>query len=386
VRITEIRTHPVRVGDRNQLLVKVETDEGLYGWGESGLASRELAVEGAVRHFREFLLGRDPMRRGDLWQEAYRSQYFEGGRVLSAAIGAIDLALHDIVGKKLGVPVFELLGGRQRDYVPLFATTSAITGPEMLEQARLLVENGWRVVRLGFLAVETDEEPTLFEPRETLAPTAEWVSQIRQEVGHEVVLGIDYHHRLTVPEAAAFCQMLPPHALDFLEEPVRDETPAAYEALRRLTTIPFAVGEELSSKWAFRPYLQRQLTQFARVDVCTVGGLTEAVKIAAMAETHYIDLMPHNPLGPIGTAASAHLCLAAPNVTWLEIRASPTEDPELFYDQDIFPVQLEQRDDRLYPSERPGLGVEVNEEALREAFRFFEMPHLRRRDGTVTNW
>jgi galactonate dehydratase len=198
VRITDVRAHPVWVGARNQLLVKVETDEGIYGWGEAGLSSRELAVEGAIRHFREFLVGRDPMRRGALWQETYRSQYFEGGRVLLAAISAVDIALHDIAGKKLGVPVYELLGGRQREFVPLFATTSAFTGPELLEQAKRLAAEGWSVVRLGFLGVETSEEPELFEPRESLAPTAEWVAQIREELGHGLVLGLDYHHRLSV--------------------------------------------------------------------------------------------------------------------------------------------------------------------------------------------
>ena len=128
MRITDVKPYPVWVGSRNQCLVKIETDEGIYGWGESGLSSRELAVVGAVRHFREFLIGRDPMQIGALWQEMYRSQYFEGGRVLTAAISAIDIALHDIVSKSLNVPVYQLLGGKQRDFVPCFATTGAGAG------------------------------------------------------------------------------------------------------------------------------------------------------------------------------------------------------------------------------------------------------------------
>lgn len=385
MRITDLKAHPILVGGRNQLVVKVETDEGIYGWGEAAFG-RELAVDGVLRHFSEFLVGMDPMRRGALWQRLYRSQYAEvSSGVITAAIGAIDIALHDIAGKKLGVPVYELLGGRQRDYVPLFATTAAETGPEMLEQARLLVREGWNVVRLGILGAETAQEPEIFEPRVSLAPTAEWVARIREELGHGVVLGLDYHHRLTVAEAAAFCQMLPAHALDFLEEPIRCQTPAAYEALRRLTPIPFAIGEELASKWDFLPYLEGRLTDFARIDVCTVGGLTEAMKIAGWAEAHYIDLMPHNPLGPIGTAAAAHLALAVPNLAWLEIRGSPTEAPELFYDREIFPVQPVLEDDKLFVSESPGLGVEVSEEALDAPLRFVEQPHLRRRDGSVTN-
>ena len=130
MKITAITPYPAWVGIRNQLLVKVETDEGVFGWGESGLSGREKAVVGAIEHYREFLLGRDPFRIGALWQEMYRSQYFEGGRVLTAAISAIDIALHDIKGKALGVPVHELLGGKQRDHVPTFATTHGEPGPE----------------------------------------------------------------------------------------------------------------------------------------------------------------------------------------------------------------------------------------------------------------
>src|SRR5436190_12586950 len=146
MKLRDIKTFPTFIG-RNQLIVKVETDEGLYGWGESGLSSRERAVEGALLHFKEFLIGRDPMNIGALWQEMDRSNYFEGGRVLTAAISAIDIALHDLKGKALGVPVYQLLGGKHRDQSPLFATTSAPIGPKLLEDANLLVEQGWNVIR-----------------------------------------------------------------------------------------------------------------------------------------------------------------------------------------------------------------------------------------------
>ena len=144
MKISDIKTYPVWVGRRNQMLVKVETDEGIYGWGEAGVSSREKAVEAAVLHYREFLIGKDPMSRGGLWQLMYRSQYFEGGRILTGAISAIDIALHDIVGKKLGVPVYQLLGGKQRNYVPCFATAGADNGEELLEEVRLLRGRGGR--------------------------------------------------------------------------------------------------------------------------------------------------------------------------------------------------------------------------------------------------
>src|SRR3979411_2696349 len=147
MRITDIKPYPVWVGSRNQLVVKVETDEGIYGLGESGLSGREQAVVGALGHYREFLIGQDPMQRGRIWQQLYRSQYFEGGRVLLAAQSAIDIALYDIVGKAWGVPVYQLLGGKQRDFVPGFATTPAPMGPQLLEDVHLLLAAGWTVIR-----------------------------------------------------------------------------------------------------------------------------------------------------------------------------------------------------------------------------------------------
>ena len=386
MKITDIKPFPVWVGHRNQHIVKVETDEGIYGWGESGLSSRELAVAGAVNHYREFLIGRDPMRIGGLWQEMYRSQYFEGGRALTGAISAIDIALHDIVGKALNVPVYQLLGGKQRDSVPCFATTGAGTVEELIENANLLISKGWNVIRTNVLHRAKPGEENIFEPRESISLAAEWLTELREAIGSEPVLGIDYHHRLSVAEAASFCQRMPSGTLDFLEEPIRDETPEAYESLRTMVDVPFAIGEEFSSKWQFLPYLERGITNFARLDVCNVGGLTESMKVAGLAEAHYIDLMPHNPLGPICTAATVHLAAAVPNFAWLEIRTSPTESSG-HYDEDLFPIQHKLEGASIPVPDTPGLGVEVNEELVTaQTFKFAEPPHLRRRDGSHTNW
>lgn len=383
MKITAIRPYPVWVGVRNQLIVKVETDEGVFGWGESGLSGREKAVIGAIEHYREFLIGRDPFQIGAIWQEMYRSQYFEGGRVLQAAISAIDIALHDIKGKALGVPVYQLLGGKQRERIPTFASTSAPPSEEMIEQAKELIKAGWTAVRLS---PSGQEGSTVYEPREHIATTAKWCLKAREALGDTVVLGIDFHHRLSVAETASFCQKMPSGTLDFLEEPIRDETPAAYEALRKLTDIPFAIGEEFSSKWQFLPYIERDIHQFNRIDICNVGGLTEAMKVAGWSEAHYVDMMPHNPLGPICTAATVHFAAAVPNFAWLETRSSTVEQLGLDNDE-IFPVQP--RIERAhYPvSDAPGLGVVVNEELIeRESFKFWEPPHLKRNDGSVTNW
>jgi galactonate dehydratase len=386
MKITDIIPYPVWVGHRNQLIVKVETDEGIYGWGESGLSGREQAVAGALKHYRELLIGRDPMQIGVIWQLLYRSQYFEGGRVLTAAISAIDIALHDIVGKALGVPVYQLLGGKHRDVVPCFATARGDSAEGLIEDAQLLLEKGWTVIRVG-LPRPYEGTQHIFEPRESVAQMASSLVKLREAVGTGPVLGIDYHHRLNVAETVSFCQRMPAGTLDFLEEPIRDETPEAYESLRTMIDVPLAIGEEFASKWQFLPYLERGITQFARLDVCNVGGLTESMKVASLAESHYIDLMPHNPLGPICTAASVQLAAAVPNFAWLEIRVSPTEPSSARYSDEIFPMQPLLDGSRIPVPDTPGLGIEVNEEWIKaQSFQFWEAPKLRRRDGSHTNW
>jgi galactonate dehydratase len=383
MKITAIRTFPVWVGIRNQLLVKIETDEGIFGWGESGLTGREKAVVGALEHFAEIIVGMDPFNIGGIWQKLYRSQYFEGGRVLAAAQSAIDIALYDIKGKALGVPVYELLGGKQRDHIPTFATTSGEPGEAMIEQARMLIDAGWNAMRIA----PSGHELQVYEPREHIATTARWCVKAREALGDDVVLGVDYHHRLSVAEAASFCQKMPSGTLDFLEEPIRDETPEAYEALRRMTDVPFAIGEEFASKWQFLPYIERDIHQYNRIDVCNVGGLTESMKVAGWSEAHYVDMMPHNPLGPICTAATVHFAAAVPNFSWLETRSSPAETHLGFDSSEFFPVQPRLKG-AVYPvSDAPGLGVEVNEELVRkQEFKFWQAPMLNRRDGSVTNW
>ena len=233
---------------------------------------------------------------------------------------------------------------------------------------------------------EPADDPDLFEPREALAVTAEWTTRVREAVGTGITLGIDWHHRLSIAEAASYCQRMPPGTLDFLEEPIRAESPDAYAQLRTLVDVPLAIGEEFSSKWSFLPFIERGLTDFIRVDVCNVGGFTEAMKVAGWAEAHYLDLMPHNPLGPICTAATGHLCTAVPNVAWMEIRRSATEDLG-FYDRGLFPVQVTLDGPRLILSDAPGLGVEVDESRLEAVVAGRWNPQqLHRRDGSVQNW
>jgi len=391
MKISAITPYVAWIGFRNQLLVKVETSDGVFGWGESGLSSRDLAVEGAVKHYREFLIGKDPRNIGALWQEMYRSQYFEGGRVLTAAISAIDIALHDLVAKSLGVPVYQLLGGAHRERVECFASVPGETSLEEIPTlVKRLMDAGWDSFRINLAAPPgasyEGRGGSVYDVRKATAWTAEALSAARQVAGPTAMIGCDPHHRLSLPEAALFLQRLPKGTLDYVEEPIRDESPETYEALRRLTDVPFAIGEEFSSKWAFKPYIERNILQFARVDVCNVGGLTESMKVAAMCEANYIDLLLHNPLGPICTAASVHLAAAIANFSHLESRESPAETLPTD-DAAVFTSRLRIKGNGFPLPTAPGLGVEVDEAVLREMkLKFWEAPRLWRSDGSYTNW
>ncbi len=391
MKITAVTPYVAWIGFRNQMLVKVEADNGIYGWGESGLSGREIAVEGAVKHYREFLIGKDPRQIGGLWQEMYRSQYFEGGRVLTAAISAIDIALYDLVAKTMGVPVYQLLGGACRDRVECFASLPGDTpGDRYGDLARKLMDEGWPSFRINNVGPPgTDyagKEGSIFDVRGSIESTSQAILACREAAGPTAMIGCDAHHRLSIAESATFLQRLPSGTLDYIEEPIRDESPETYEALRKLTDVPFAIGEEFSSKWQFKPYIERNILQFARVDVCNVGGLTESLKVAAMAESNYIDLLLHNPLGPICTAASVHLAAAVPNFSHLESRESPVEQLPTS-DSVVFTERL-QLEGNAYPTPTiPGLGVEVDEEVLKEmSVKLWEPPRLWRSDGSYQNW
>ena len=379
-----------RVGIRNQLLVKITTAAGIVGWGEAGLSGRETAVASTIRNFAPFLIGRDARNIAALWQECYRSQYFEGGRVLTAAISAIDIALHDILGRMLGVPVWQLLGGRQRDRIPAYATCYAAADGQtvplpgaLAEEIAELMLQGWTSIRIPFVGIDATDR---FDPRDSLAPTARRVIAVRERFGDGLMLGIDYHHRLTPAETASFCQRLPPGALDYLEEPIRAESPGAYAALRQLVTVPFAIGEEFSSKWQAAPFLEQRLTQYLRLDISNIGGFTEAMKVLAMAEVHYVEAMPHNPLGAISTAATLHMAAATALFCATETHQTSNAGGA-FHDARLFPVQP-MLEGTSYPVPMaPGLGIEVDEAALAHAeAAAWEPPHLRRSDGGYTNW
>jgi galactonate dehydratase len=396
MKIKEITGYAKWIGNRNQFIVVIETDKGIYGLGEGGFSGRELAVEGALRHLREFLLGKDPRNIGALWQEMYRGAYFEGGRTITAAVSAIDMALWDILGKSLGAPVYQLLGGKHRDKVPCFCTTSAKTTDKLIDEIGILIGKGWNIIRMTPLYDKKDKTeyvsgignpPGIFDPSQSLFQTSQAIGDIRDAIGYDFQLGIDYHHRLTPAQTVQFCNRLRPADLDFLEEPTRDQNPDVYRYIRDKVSVPLAIGEEMSNKWDYAPYIENDLTQFIRLDLCNIGGFTEAMKVAAMAELHYMEHMPHNPLGAVCTAASVHFAAAVPLFHSLEYRYTEFDIPNAS-GSGYFKNEYTAIDGYIPISDRPGLGIELGDKDLAESdsYRFWEPERLIRPDGSYTNW
>jgi galactonate dehydratase len=208
------------------------------------------------------------------------------------------------------------------------------------------------------------------------------LAAVRDAVGEEIEMILDVHTRLEMPDSLRLCREAEPLRPYFIEDPLRSEDPRSYELLRLRTAVPLAAGEQFGSKWEFRELVEREWIDYARVDPCIAGGITEAKKIAAMCETHHVKLAVHNPLGPVSTAACLHLNLSCPN---FGVQEQPYR-PGTFL-TDVVPVQPKWEDGHLLPPTRPGLGVEFDREAAKgRPFRMAELPHLRRPDASVTNW
>jgi L-alanine-DL-glutamate epimerase-like enolase superfamily enzyme len=255
LKITGIETYPVWAGERNLLFVTVDIDEGLYGVGEAGLTGRELAVVGAIEHFEPLLLGEDPFRTEHLWQLLFRGGFFPARHAVSAAISAVDLALWDIKGKALGVPLYELLGGLARNRVVCYPH-NAEAGTDtsaLVESCLKSKEEGWRFVRWGL-----PQEGEVFEPRRSVNAAVEQFAAVREAVGEEVEMILDVHTRLEMPDSLRLCREVEPSRPFFIEDPLRSENPASYEMLRLRTAVPLAAGEQFGSKWEFRELVEKE--------------------------------------------------------------------------------------------------------------------------------
>lgn len=379
MKIRQIESYPVWGGHRNFLFVVVDTDEGLYGVGEAGITGRELAVIGAIEHFKPLLIGQDPARIEHIWQLLFRGGFFPAQRILTAAISAIDIALWDIKGKALGVPIYELLGGRVRDKVVCYPHNVGHpmeVGP-LVESCLQTKAEGWKFVRWG---LPNDGE--ILEPRPAVRMAIKQFQAVREAVGDEIEMTFDVHTRLDLPDTLWLCQEVEPFRPFFIEDPLRSENPDSFKTLRPRTTVPLAAGEQFSSKWEFRQLIEEEWIDYARVDLCIVGGLTEAKKIAGWCETHYIKLAVHNPLGPVATAACLQLNLACPN---FGVQEQPRQPGTTL--TDVVPIQPEWEAGYLLPPTRPGLGIEFDRQAAKKhPFQMTELPHLRHLDGSFTNW
>ncbi len=379
MKITNVEAYPVWAGQRNFLFVVVDTDEGIYGVGESGLTGRELAVMGAIEHFKSLLIGQDPARIEHIWQQLFRGGFFPAQRILTAAISAIDIALWDIKGKALEVPIYELLGGRVRDKVVCYPHNSghSMEVAPLVESCLGTKEEGWKFVRW-----DLPQDAEVLEPRQAVRAAIKQFQAVRTAVGDEIEITFDVHTRLDLPDAVWLCREVEPIRPFFIEDPLRCENSDSFKTLRPRTAVPLAAGEQFSSKWEFRQLIEQEWIDYARVDLCIVGGFTEAKKIAGFCETHYIKLAVHKPLGPVSTAACLQLNLACPN---FGVQEQPRKPGTTL--TDLVPVQPEWQDGYLLPPTRPGLGIEfVREAAKKHPFRMKEHPHLHRLDGSVTNW
>ena len=379
MKITDIQSYPVWGGARNYFFVVVDTDEGIYGVGEAGITGRELAMAGTIEHFKQVLVGQDPHRIEHIWQQLFRGGFFPAQGVVSAALSAIDIALWDIKGKALGVPIYQLLGGLVRDKVVCYPHNvgHAMAVEPLVESCLQTTEEGWKFVRWGL-----PQDGELIEPRQAVVASIKQMEAVRAAVGDEIEIVFDVHTRLDLPDAMFLCHEVEPFRPFFMEDPLRAENPNLYRALRSRTRVPLAAGEQFASKWEFRQIVEEDLIDYARIDLCIVGGISEAKKVAGWCETHYIKLALHNPLSPVSSAACLHLNLACNNFA---VQEQPKRTGTVL--MDVVPVQPEWEDGYLLPPTLPGLGIEFDREAAKAyPFQMTPLPQMRRLDGSVTNW
>ena len=310
MKITDVKTFlvhdPVRPG-RNYTFVKVYTDEGLTGLGEAGITWKELAIQGLVETYKPILVGMDPSRIEHIWQTLWRGQFFRGGHIHAATVAAIDIALWDLRGKALGVPVYDLLGGKTRDYARCYCHVQRRGSDEggrragidaMVAYAKQQVADGWQFVRFGVGEGGTQEEDGIYEQARAMRWTVDAFTALRDALGPDIEIAVDFHQRVTPTYAIQIARALEPMRPFFIEDPLRAENAAEFRYLRQHINAPIATGEQLASKWDWQVLIEESLMDYCRVDLCICGGLTEAKKIAAWCETHYIEQAPHNPLGP----------------------------------------------------------------------------------------
>jgi mannonate dehydratase len=391
-------------GGPNCPIVKITTDEGIVGWGNGALSGGEQAVATLIeQHLAPRLIGADPDRVEDTWQLFQRSTYWRAGRVLAGATAAIDIALWDIKGKRAGLPLYSLLGGKSRDKVLCYGHAAGATIEDTARSVLSFKERGYRAIRAqvatpgyesgsygagggrgGGGQPAPDEHPARrtrrWEPTPYVRAVPQLFERLRQEVGDSVELLHDVHDRLTPIQVAQLARELEPYHLFFLEDPIPVENRDGLRVLREHTTTPIAIGERYSSKYDCLPAITGQLIDYVRNGMSKSGGLTELRKIAILAEPFQVKTAFQGPadIGPLAFAATVHLDHAIPN---FGIQEDPHYGADVY---ELFQGLPQYADGYFTVSERPGLGVEVDEARLRgRPYHPFFFPVIRREDGTI---
>ena len=381
-KITRVRVYappnPNPLFNQSDLIVTIETDSGLTGIGEGG--SKQMLEQSAGR-----LIGRDPQYIERLWQDMSRAFFYPAGREKEDAIGALDLALWDLKGKMLSLPVHEILGGAVRNYCECYNTAGIIPGMRrgmsIKERAQLTVAAGYRAFRMGAADAPANG---LFNTHERLNQLHEDCVQAHDGVGKNGDWCVDFHQRFDLSDAIRGCNLIEDLTPYFVEDPVRAE--AFLEdipILRRKVNVPLAAGEEWGNRWDFNKLVENHDIDYVRATLPNVGGITEMMKIAAICETHFIGIVPHFT-GPVATAALVNCLSTYSGPVLMEYNYQGRTLSHL-------PVCLDFKDGKLYPNERPGLGVELNMKALTLVTEITQPVTARaqtyfRPDGSITNW
>lgn len=392
MKITAIETHVCHARMRNWIFVKIITDQpGLYGWGEATLEWHTQAVVGAIKDIETLLIGEDPRRIEYLWQMMYRQHFWHGnGVVRGTAISGIDIALWDILGKIHGVPCHELWGGRVRDYIRLYCHLGGGKMEDFYEtdtsDAKRFGELAAQAVADGFTAFKSMAVPPTM-PIEGLMPVRHaeaCVAAMRDAVGDQIDIMVDCHARPSPRMGMLFAQALEPYGLYFFEEPCWPESMEDIALIQRAVKTPIATGERLVGVHAFRELLEKRAVSVIQPDITHCGGLSEARKIGALAEAYRVAMAPHNPQGPVSTAASIELGFATPSYIICEsVHSDVPWRNEIV--SEGFTVEPKGR--IVYPNKKPGLGIEINEKEIKK--HPFQQEVLQRvfyKDGSIGDW
>lgn len=382
MKITKLTTY--RVAPR-WMFLKIETDEGVTGWGEPVIEGKARTVEAAVHELSDLLIGQDPARINDLWQAMYRGGFYRGGPILMSAIAGIDQALWDIKGKVMGQPVWQLLGGLVRDRMKAYSWVGGDRPAEVIQGIRTLIDIGFTTFKMN-----GTEELGIVDTSVKVDAAVERIAEIRSIFGNSIEFGIDFHGRVAAPMAKTLLRELEPYRPLFVEEPVLAEQSEYYRRLADHTSIPLAAGERMFSRFDFKRVFADGGISIVQPDLSHAGGITECVKIAGMAEAYDIAFAPHCPLGPVALAACLHVDFVSHNAVLQEqsMGIHYNKGAELLdyvVNRDDFRLQ----DGYFAPLMKPGLGVEINEEAVIEASKRasdWRNPLWRHADGSVAEW